>query len=1179
MNKQFIIIFLLLILSATLCAQRYISGRVADAETDESITGASVFIAGTTVGTTTDAAGNYMLRIPGEGSYRLTVSHVGYQSEFNDIESGNVSMTIHVALKSNIIEEVTISARVRFRQRDINLFWRTLLGKPPSRRTIYAVNPEDVFYYYNSETQTLRVTCRTTLQIVNMEMGYNILLMLDHFVHHYSTTVSTWKGECMFIELEPENDRQKDRWEANRRKAYQSSLRNFIRSLYRNNLAENGFLLTYPAKLDKRGNPRDALLHDPTIFLVIDSIGGRKTIQVPQMLDDLMLVCFDRPVDRDLLHLVDIVQNGKESWTRIGLFRNVLQTPEGPVHIFADGTYRNALQLSPEFSSNSLMGLASTLPADFNPDGDSDAFATVSVENELSKRFDQQLKIFPQEKIYLHTDKPHYVSGDRIWFRAHVADAATHFPVSYSPYVYVELFNPDDSVVFRVKIREDGGAYHGFLPIPDDTPEGDYTIRAYTAYMLHLDEHYLSTKPVSIIHPRARAEVQNPASDEDFDVVFYPEGGSLMQGVSCMVAFKSLKTNGQSANISGVVYDREGNEIQRFESEHSGMGRFWLLSAKGKSYYAVCRNEAGITKRFEIPAAAERGYALSLSQSTDSIYVSALKPAESTQADELYLLAHTRGMTRYINFLDHARDIAVIEKELFPSGVLHFILFDADMNPLSERLMFINHQHEHVHTTYFSDEQNFTPRSLVKKQVMLTDSSGDPLTGNFSVSVTSDSKLMSDAVSNIMSELLLSSDLRGYIENPAYYFQNSDHSFVALDLLMCTQGWRRYDIAELARGRFDQPELSVESGMKISGSVKNISNEKAVHNVEVTAVSYTSAIFNSVRTDRDGRFSIPVGETPDSTLFMVSADPKRRMTRMKMTIDDEIFPVRTLTAVRPTKMKREQIENYAERLVQPFAYESDIDVYELSEVTITAQRITPRKSHLYAHPDVSVTEEELNKLAGKDIYDVLRNLPGVQVDGHNITIRGRTLLNLNESERPRPLVLLDNMPMDIGKEKPTQGNVQKNTSILEMISIHDIAQIDILSSVVNTAIFGSIGGQGVIAIYTKNGINSGGKINPIAAQTFHSKALLPLGFQQPVEFYAPKYDTPEKRNAQTPDTRATIHWQPVVQTYNRQGVASFEFYTADEQDSYTAVIEGLTDDGKIISKVEKFWGRQIQYKQ
>jgi len=120
--------------------------------------------------------------------------------------------------------------------------------------------------------------------------------------------------------------------------------------------------------------------------------------------------------------------------------------------------------------------------------------------------FHSQLAVFPQEKIYLHTDKPYYLSGERIWFRAHLVNAATHIPEPVSRYVYVELINPLDSIVTRVKIlHDDSGAYHGYLLIPDDVPEGDYTIRAYTTFMQSQEEHYFCTKTIRIVDPQARA--------------------------------------------------------------------------------------------------------------------------------------------------------------------------------------------------------------------------------------------------------------------------------------------------------------------------------------------------------------------------------------------------------------------------------------------------------------------------------------------------------------------------------------------------------------------------------------------------------------------------------------------------------------------------------------------------
>ena len=487
--------------------------------------------------------------------------------------------------------------------------------------------------------------------------------------------------------------------------------------------------------------------------------------------------------------------------------------------------------------------------------------------SDLGSLFYNQLAIFPQEKIYLHTDKPYYISGERIWFRAHLVNAATHIPEPVSRYVYVELINPLDSIVTRVKIRQEEGAYHGYLHIPADVPEGDYTLRAYTTFMQSQDEHYFCTKTVRIGDPQARVIytetkftfesnrriqatfrfsnvntsetlvpksvklsvndgkmmnlkidsdgttgvnfnlpansrkqtllmevvafknpyrrfIQIPTPDDDFDVTFYPEGGSLMQGALCKTVFKAMKSNGQATDISGAVFDQNGTEIAEIHSDYLGMGSFLLNAGKGKSYYAICENDKGQSIRFELPAAANHGYALSIIQVKDKIHVTAIKPAEATQNDELYLLAHTRGIVHFVSLWNHEKPLA-LPCDLFPSGVLHLILFDAKRNPVSERLVFINNQ-DQAQASYLSDKEIFEPRSLVNNRITLTDSDGKPLAGNFSVSVTSDREVIPDSTSNILTQLLLASDLRGNIENPAYYFQNSYAATLALDLLMCT---------------------------------------------------------------------------------------------------------------------------------------------------------------------------------------------------------------------------------------------------------------------------------------------------------------------------------------------------------------------------------------------------------
>ena len=857
-----------------------------------------------------------------------------------------------------------------------------------------------------------------------------------------------------------------------------------------------------------------------------------------------------------------------------------------------------------------------------------------SAPDSLRSLFSNQLAVFPQEKIYLHTDKPYYISGDKIWFRAHIADAMTHIPCPVSRYVYAELINPLDTVVARVKILQENDACHGYLPVPEDAPEGDYTIRAYTTYMRSQDEYFLFTKTIRISDPQARtvhtetrfmfesgrrvhAEfrfshlgssapvvpkyakiainngkmmnvkidddgvaginfnlpadsrkrlillevevsqsvyrqfIQVPYPDDDFDVSFFPEGGSVMQGAHCKIAFKAMKSNGQSCDITGVVYDQSGTKIQEIKSDFLGMGYFLHFAEKGKTCYAICTNELGQSKRFDLPDAADRGFALSVSYLNEYLFVNVLEPAENIHNNELYLLAHTRGMVHFAELWDLEKNIASFRKEQFPSGVLHFILFDAGLNPVSERLVFINHN-DQAQAVFLPDRELYPARSLVRSHIRIVDSDGQPLVGNFSVSVTSDREVMADTTSSILTQLLLTSDLYGYIENPAYYFENTPASAYALDLLMRIQGWRRYNIAGLSQGRFSQPAFSIETGTEMSGTVKSVLLGRPAEKIEVTVLSLNGDYFEYAITDRDGRFYFYDGELPDSTRFMVSATPTKGISRMELIMDQTTFPARTLPVDPPlTPADRLQLARYADKAEQQYVSQGGIRLYHIPEVTITAEHKPPRKSYFYSEPDNSLTEDEIEKINATDIWQLLiGRFPGVRVKKREgILIRGFNSINSGTS----PLILLDGMPIDM--------------ELFDRISVHDIAQIDVLKNMDKTVIFGFRGVNGVIAIYTKSG-----KSNTIVSQPFHIKTIVPLGYQKPVEFYAPKYDTPEKRNADVPDLRTTIHWQPAVQT-DSLGVASFDFYTADDPDSYTVIIEGLANDGKIIRQEGKLWRR------
>jgi hypothetical protein len=271
------------------------------------------------------------------------------------------------------------------------------------------------------------------------------------------------------------------------------------------------------------------------------------------------------------------------------------------------------------------------------------------------------------------------------------------------------------------------------------------------------------------------------------------------------------------------------------------------------------------------------------------------------------------------------------------------------------------------------------------------------------------------------------------------------------------------------------------------------------------------------------------------------------MASMELSIDEETFPKRTLFAVPPSEPDRNQFAKYADKAEQMYVSEGGIRVYNLSEVTITAQK-KPTIESIYYDPALvthSMSEEEIKRFPAANMLFHLAKLPGVYVniEPPAILIRGGLLA---------PTIVVDDMGGWSLEE-------------IKHMSMSDVARIDLYSG---ANPFGMSGGGGAIAIYTKRGESTTG--NTIS---LHIKSIMPLGYRQPVEFYAPKYDTPDKRNANIPDLRTTIHWQPVVQT-DGAGTASFEFYTADEPTSYTVVMEGLTDEGKIIRQEGKLSRRE-----
>ena len=204
-----------------------------------------------------------------------------------------------------------------------------------------------------------------------------------YFMHDYNNDASSWKGECLFRELEPENYREKNVWKNSRKKIYKVSITNFIKSLYHDSLFENGFLLSYTEVSNQANDylPNNFNLVNPRRFLAADTMADScKKLYIPSDSEPIILVCFGKPIAYKELSSVKIAQNTAVRWFNTGLYRNRIETPVDTVQIFSDGTFQNPLQITPSYTSNSLTGLNMMLPIEFDPTVDSGVITHCSME-------------------------------------------------------------------------------------------------------------------------------------------------------------------------------------------------------------------------------------------------------------------------------------------------------------------------------------------------------------------------------------------------------------------------------------------------------------------------------------------------------------------------------------------------------------------------------------------------------------------------------------------------------------------------------------------------------------------------------------------------------------------------------------------------------------------------------
>jgi TonB-dependent SusC/RagA subfamily outer membrane receptor len=746
--------------------------------------------------------------------------------------------------------------------------------------------------------------------------------------------------------------------------------------------------------------------------------------------------------------------------------------------------------------------------------------------------------IHPQ-KVYMHTDKFQYYSGEHIWFRAYLLNGTTHTPETKSQHVYVELVDPYKRVVQILRIRTNAQKGGGDFSLSDTIPEGIYQIRAYTNWMKNFGPEQYFTKNIEIRNSNKKYLITDKEAKQNkktiknlnkqknkYSIGFFPEGGNILARVTTRIAFKVENEFGEGIVAEGKVLNSKKAVVAKFKTEYNGMGSFYLNTGADDRYTAIVQFENGQKEQIVLPVAIENSVGVSIKDESESISLSIKSnklPSNDRSSNEFVLIGEVRGKIYYAsssNIIDNDTLIK-IDKKIFPSGIVHFTLFNNRFTPVSERLFFINH----------GDFLNFHIDGKAKKDTLHISLQSDfPLVAKyFSGSVTvllcdsSHGKLPSH---NIISNLLLTSDLPGYIPDPAYYLNNKDPVVNRhVDLLMMTHGWQRYIWSDIIEHHYPDINYDIENGITVQGKITREILEFPLKDASVKM--FILSEYNDeflTYSAKNGLFKFENLIYYDTINVKIVARKQGGGKNLLINLEEPEF---------------DEIKKYYGTFFLTTNSEIDIKAYRKQQGAIAKEEYKRREKELdsiysqtiHGKPDFVLWADELPSGYSNILEAMQGRIPGVVITGDQIIIRGVGTIFGNTD----PLVLVEGIP--------------SNVDMLRNIPVEDVERIEILKGP-SASMYGSRGGNGVIAVYTKRG-------------QFMKKGEISfsmLGYHIAEKFHSPSTDL-IKRRIEKQELPVTIYWNPELQLSDDELVLSIPLERSNKE--IVILLEGIDQQGKL----------------
>ncbi len=746
----------------------------------------------------------------------------------------------------------------------------------------------------------------------------------------------------------------------------------------------------------------------------------------------------------------------------------------------------------------------------------------------------------PVEKVYLHTDKELLTENENLWFSAYVTLGTKHHYSFASKVLYIDLINPKGEIITNQTIPLEEGRGKGSIKTPKNIVAGEYQIRAYTKWMQNENPSFFFTKTIKIVSDKSTKTELNTST---LDLQFFPEGGSFIAGLNGRVAFKAIGSDGLGIDVNGKIFDSNNTFVSNIKSIEKGAGVFNFTPKLGETYTAILENNT----RYKLPKPENIGYSLLVSNIDDRNIKVKVQATENLRGKKFYVIGHIHNEKYYQGRFEFGGKLLVdfeIPKNKLPTGVFKLTLFSEDGIPMAERAIFNNSNNE-LKISAKIDGSNTAPKDKIKVDIEVKDSRNWPVATGVSAAITDADKFSKyENSSTILSQLYLESDLKGYIENPSLFFNNSNRATkFRLELVMLTHGWRKINWQNIKNDvyvKFNKHQF--EQGIKVSGVASKAGKPLSNKKIKMVAISENEYATYTCVTNAKGEFTIEnfnnVGETKINFNEITSDGKSNEIdvvintinTKEKASTNFKRFPnTISETDLEYSKLTSLNLVNdslHKNSILLNEVKIKNVKTYEKKDIT-SFDRDNMSGYNMVADHTIDVNDSK-KVISGEHMLNLLADIPGLEYIQNRIHIR----------RNPKPaLWLIDGMEILELPYNYEFGNIEK---------------IEVLKSVASTAVYGPRGANGVIIFKTKTAKLNDAKINFTPKQTIN-------GHSKYTEFYNPKFETKIETKPYS-EFKTTFYWNPLLFTDN-EGKATLYFNKPTDAKNIQIVIEGLSKYG------------------